>query len=85
MTTSNDPSPIPLKLVDAIKRTTLKDHSLGSDTAMGNNSAGTYRKIAVEALAERIPSLRPVADQQLRWSPNITFRGPAELFVDWDN
>ena len=38
----------------------------------------------LEALVERVPSLRLVAGQQLTSFPNITFRGPDELLVEWD-
>ena len=52
--------------------------------ALLNLLARLEARIALEALSRRIPSLRLVENQQLRYSPNITFRGPAELLVDWD-
>ena len=39
----------------------------------------------LDALAERIPSLRLAADQASRFFPNITFRGPERLLVEWDD
>jgi hypothetical protein len=41
-------------------------------------------RIALELLAERLPSLRMCAGQSLSFFPNITFRGPDELHVEWD-
>ena len=37
----------------------------------------------LEVLAERLPSLRLV-EQELDYFPNITFRGPTALHVEWD-
>ncbi len=39
--------------------------------------------VVLEVLAERLPSLRLV-EQDYSYYPNITFRGPNELWVDWD-
>jgi cytochrome P450 len=35
-------------------------------------------------LCARLPSLRLVADQQLTFHPNTSFRGPQQLWVEWD-
>ena len=56
----------------------------GIHFCLGARLARLEGQIAVATLAERIPSLRLVADQQLEYSPNITFRGPTKLYVDWD-
>jgi len=56
----------------------------GIHFCLGARLARLEGQIAVEALADRVPSLRLVPDQSLRFSPNMTFRGPAELYVDWD-
>jgi cytochrome P450 len=41
-------------------------------------------RIVVAALAERVPSLRLVPDQEITHFPNITFRGPERLLLEWD-
>jgi hypothetical protein len=56
----------------------------GIHFCLGARLARLEGEITIESLTERIPSLRLVADQTLRYSPNITFRGPRELFVEWD-
>jgi cytochrome P450 len=56
----------------------------GIHFCLGSRLARLEGQIALEALVERIPSLRLVPDQELSWSPNMTFRGPGEMFVDWD-
>jgi cytochrome P450 len=56
----------------------------GIHFGLGARLARLEGRIAIESLTERIPSLRLVGDQALRYSPNITFRGPRELNVEWD-
>jgi len=56
----------------------------GIHFCLGARLARLEAKIAIETLAERIPSLRLSAQQALHYSPNITFRGPTELYIDWD-
>lgn len=40
--------------------------------------------IVLEGLTGRMPSLRPVTGQELTFSPNVSFRGPERLAVEWD-
>lgn len=41
-------------------------------------------RLAVEGLATRFPGLRLLEERPLRFHPNISFRGPLELWVDAD-
>jgi len=41
-------------------------------------------QIVLQHLTTRIPSLRLSPDQRLTYTPNIAFRGPKQLFVEWD-
>ncbi|MED5261322.1 MAG: cytochrome P450, partial [Myxococcota bacterium] len=56
----------------------------GVHFCLGPHLARLEVAIVLEALAERVPSIRLVGDQDLRFFPNITFRGPEELQVEWD-
>lgn len=56
----------------------------GIHFCLGNNLARIEARIVLEELAQRLPSLRLVDDQELTYFPNITFRGPESLHVDWD-
>jgi cytochrome P450 len=56
----------------------------GIHFCLGARLARIEGQIAMETLTQRVPGLSLVADQDLRWSPNITFRGPRELYVEWD-
>jgi cytochrome P450 len=56
----------------------------GIHYCLGANLAKIELRIVLQALSQRIPSLRLSADQQIKRFPNITFRGPERLLVEWD-
>ncbi len=55
----------------------------GVHFCLGAKMAKLETQIVTEILAQRIPSLRLVDDQQYSYFPNITFRGPNELRLSW--
>jgi len=69
-----------------IRRANARKHisfGLGIHFCLGARLARLEGEIAIETLTKRLPNLRLVADQKLDYSPNITFRGPKELHVEW--
>jgi cytochrome P450 len=55
----------------------------GIHFCLGAGLAKLEIRLVLEALTQRIPSLRLVDDQDIWSSPNITFRGPESLLVTW--
>lgn len=57
----------------------------GIHFCLGAGLARAEARITLELLAQRLPSLRLVDDQSFEFFPNITFRGPEQLHVEWDD
>ncbi len=56
----------------------------GVHYCLGARLAKVETQLVIEALTQRIPSLRLAGDRPLDYFPNITFRGPTELPIAWD-
>ena len=56
----------------------------GIHFCLGAGLAKLEARTVLELLASRLPTLRLVEGQQLSYFPNITFRGPDKLHVEWD-
>lgn len=56
----------------------------GSHQCMGKNFARLEMRIFLEELTRRLPHMRLVADQEFSYLPNLAFRGPDRLLVEWD-
>lgn len=56
----------------------------GIHFCLGAGLARMEARIVLELLVERVPGLRLVDGQHLTFFPNITFRGPDSLMVEWD-
>ncbi len=55
----------------------------GKHFCLGATLAKVEVTVVLEELANRLPDLRLVHDQPLRFHPNVSFRGPLELLVAW--
>ncbi len=55
----------------------------GIHFCLGARLARLEAQIALESLAKQIPALSLVKNQTPSFAPNITFRGPTDLYVEW--
>lgn len=56
----------------------------GIHLCLGAGLAKMEARIALEVLTQKLPSLRLAENQELTMFPNITFRGPETLQLEWD-
>ena len=55
----------------------------GIHFCLGPHLARLEAGIVVDVLAERVPQVRIAPDQEFAFHPNITFRGPETLHLEW--
>ncbi len=70
-----------------IHRANARDHlafGIGNHLCLGAPLARLEARVVFEELTRRRPGLRLVPDQTFAFHPNISFRGPASLLVEWD-
>lgn len=56
----------------------------GAHQCMGKNIARLQMRVFLEAFTQRLPHMTLVPQQDLRYLPNTSFRGPESLWVQWD-
>jgi cytochrome P450 len=70
-----------------IHRANAKEHlsfGHGAHFCLGAPLVRLEARVVLEELSARLPQLRLVPDQTLRFQPNTSFRGPLSLLVEWD-
>ena len=80
-----DPSVFPEPDAFDLARANARHHlafGKGIHACLGANLGRLEAQIALEELAARYPGLRLVEGQELSFHPNVSFRGPQELWVD---
>lgn len=84
---NRDPAKFPDPDTFDIRRANAHQHlsfGHGPHVCMGAPLARLEARIVLEEVSARLPSLRVVAGQSLEFIPNIGFRGPTSLLVEWD-
>ncbi len=56
----------------------------GAHQCMGKNIGRMQMRVFLEEFARRLPHMRLVEGQQFDFLSNTSFRGPSELWVEWD-
>lgn len=56
----------------------------GAHQCMGKNIGRMQMRVFLEEFAQRLPHLKLVENQKIDYLSNTSFRGPSELWVEWD-
>jgi ferredoxin-NADP reductase len=56
----------------------------GAHQCMGKNIGRMQMRVFIEEFAQRLPHMRLVQEQKIDYLSNTSFRGPTELWVEWD-
>ncbi len=70
-----------------INRANARQHlafGFGAHMCQGHALARLEMRIVLEEMSTRLPHMGLVADQEFRYLPNTSFRGPQNLLVEWD-
>lgn len=83
---NRDPAHFPDPDVLDMRRENAQDHltfGFGAHQCLGKNLARMEIQIMLEELTRRLPHLR-LSPQRFEYVPNLSFRGPQHLWVEWD-
>ncbi|HET7487370.1 MAG TPA: cytochrome P450 [Acidimicrobiales bacterium] len=84
---NRDPAKFPQPDAFDVRRPNARQHlsfGFGAHVCLGAPLARLEARIVLEEVSARLPSLRLAAGQPLEFLPNISFRGPLSLPVEWD-
>ncbi len=76
-----NPDDIDLYRENAVEHLTF---GYGAHQCMGKNIGRMEMRVFLEEFTRRLPHIRLVEGQTFDFLPNTSFRGPAELWVEWD-
>lgn len=76
-----NPDEVDLYRENAVEHLTF---GYGAHQCMGKNIGRMQMRVFLEEFARRLPHIRLVEGQRFDFLPNTSFRGPGELWVEWD-
>ena len=84
---NRDPDVFPDPDTFDIRRPNARDHlsfGNGPHFCLGAPLARLQARVVLEEVSARLPSLRRDGSDELRFAPNVSFRGPLALATAWD-